>query len=100
MFWQNDLYATLLLSDFQIHRNIKAIQLSQNHILAAPGDLHPHTHEIYETHTQSFIHQKMVETQNTTILNKEIKYNSSPTLTTLFTKQSTPLYRVLLSGDL
>jgi len=45
-------------------------------------------------YTQSFIHQKMVETQNTTMLNKEIKYNSSPTLTSLFTKQSTPLYRV------
>jgi len=36
----------------------------------------------------------MVETQNTTMLNKEIKYDSSPTLTILFTKQSTPLYRV------
>jgi len=36
----------------------------------------------------------MVETQNTTMLNKEIKYISSPTLTILFTKQSTPLYRV------
>ena len=36
---------------------------------------------------------KMVETQNATMLNKEIKYNSSPTLTILFTKRSTPLYR-------
>jgi len=26
----------------------------------------------------------MVETQNTTMLNKEIKYNSSPTLTTTY----------------
>ena len=43
---------------------------------------------------QSFIHQKMAETQNATMLNKEIKYNSSPTLTILFTKQSTPLYSV------
>ena len=44
--------------------------------------------------SQSFIHQKNGRNRNTTILNKEINYSSSPTLTILFTKQSTPLYRV------